>query len=256
MSPNWIVTPRPSRSPAVRLVLVPHAGGSVATFRGWAERLPIAEVGVVQLPGRGSRLREPLVSSLTQAAASVVDAITVLPAYPTVVLGHSLGALIAFEAARGLRDRGWPLLALFVSGRRGPSLPDPLAPISQLPAAEFVAEVRRRYDAVPDAVLGDPDLMQLLLPGLRADFAMLESYQYESRPPLMCPVVACGGAGDPHASRDDLEAWRHETRGRFSVHTFGRGHFYFQEEREAVTALIANQLSVLMSAMGRWTGAR
>jgi medium-chain acyl-[acyl-carrier-protein] hydrolase len=145
---------------------------------------------------------------------------------------------------------------MFVSGRRGPSLPDPLPPVANLPTDEFVTEVRRRYDAVPDAVLADPELTQLLVPGLRADFAMLESYRYEPATPLDCPIVACGGASDPHASRQELEAWRRQTRSRFSVHTFGGGHFYLQHEREAVTALVAAQLSVLLGAMSRWTTVR
>jgi medium-chain acyl-[acyl-carrier-protein] hydrolase len=114
--------------------------------------------------------------------------------------------------------------------------------------------VRQRYDAIPDAVLADADMMQLLLPGLRADFAMLETYRYEPGAPLPCPIVACGGAADRHASRLELDAWRRETRSRFSLHTFGGGHFYLHDEREAVTTLLANQLTVLVGAMARWTG--
>jgi medium-chain acyl-[acyl-carrier-protein] hydrolase len=124
-----------------------------------------------------------------------------------------------------------------------------------LPADEFVSEVRRRYDAVPDAVLADADMMQLLLPGLRADFAMLEGYRYEAAAPLACPIVALGGAADPHATLPELDAWRRETTGRFSVQMFEGGHFYVQQEREAVTALIANRLTVLVGALSRWAGA-
>jgi medium-chain acyl-[acyl-carrier-protein] hydrolase len=251
---SWIVTPRPNRALAVRLICVPHAGGGVATFRGWQERLGLAELGVVQMPGRGSRLREPAVQSLADAAAGVVDSLLALPQYPTVLFGHSLGALIAFEAARGLRDQGWPLLALFVSGRRAPFLADPLGPLATLPTDDFVREVRRRYDAVPDAVLADADMMKMLVPGLRADFAMLEGYRYEPAAPLPGPIIALGGSSDPHATLPELEAWRRETRARFSVHTFEGGHFYVQQEREAVTALISNQLSVLVGAMSRWAG--
>jgi medium-chain acyl-[acyl-carrier-protein] hydrolase len=236
------------------LICIPHAGGGVASFRGWAERLHAAEVGIVQLPGRGSRLRDPLVQSLGDAATGVADAISGSFPRPTVLFGHSLGALIAFEAARRLRERGWPLLALFVSGRRGPVLADPQPAIAHLPTGDFVRQVRQRYDAVPDAVLADPEMMQLLVPGLRADFAMLENYRYEPGPPLPCPIVACGGSADPHASRLELEAWKSETKSRFGVHTFAGGHFYLHDEREAVTALIANQLSVLIGAMARVAG--
>jgi medium-chain acyl-[acyl-carrier-protein] hydrolase len=248
---QWIVTPRANRTAPVRLLCIPHAGGGVASFRGWSERLR-AEVGVVQLPGRGSRLHDPLVRSIQEAASGIVASLSSTPAVPTVLFGHSLGGLIAFETARRLRDCGWPLLALFVSGRRGPRLADPMPPISGLPPQEFMTEVQRRYDAIPAAVAADSELMNLLVPGLRADFSMIESYRYEPAAPLRCPIVACGGASDPHATRAELEAWRGETSSRFSVHTFSGGHFYLQREQEAVTALIANQLSVMVAAMARW----
>jgi surfactin synthase thioesterase subunit len=211
------------------------------------------EVGVVQLPGRAGRLREPLLTSLRDAASEVAEAISRLPACPTVLFGHSLGALIAFETARQLSTFGAAPLALFVSGRRGPALPNPLPPIADLPVDDFLNEVRRRYGALPDAVLADPELVRLLIPGLRADFAMLESYRYQAALPLDCPIVACSGSSDPHATSAELEAWRGETRRRFSARTFGGGHFYLHEEREALIGLIAGQLTVLLGAMARLT---
>jgi medium-chain acyl-[acyl-carrier-protein] hydrolase len=248
---QWIVTPRRNPSPDVRVLCVPDAGGDVTTFRGWGERFRTADLGIVELPGRGGRIREPLVMSVSQAAYGVAAAVTDLPAYPTVLFGHGLGALIAFETARCLRDHGWPLLALFVSGRRAPSLPDPLPPVAGLPEAAFVAELRRNGNIIPDGVLSDPELMELLLPGLRADSRMLDSYQYEAAEPLHCPIVASGGLADPLASRTDLEAWRSETRGRFSAHMFGGGHSYLYAETEAVTSLIANRMTVLLGALSR-----
>jgi surfactin synthase thioesterase subunit len=251
-----IVTPRPQRGPAVRLIAVPYAGGGVSAFRGWQDRLPVSEVSIVELPGRGGRLREPLLQSLPQAAADVAEAIVRQPGHPTVLFGHGVGALIAFEAARRLRDRGWPLLALFVSGRRGPGLPESLSPIAHLAIEQFLPEVSRRYGTMPGGVLSDPEVMPLTVPALRADLAMLESYRYVPAAPLECPIVACGGMADPLASRAELDAWRLETRGRFSVHTFRGGHFFLEEERDAVTALIANQTSVLVGAMTRGMGLR
>jgi surfactin synthase thioesterase subunit len=253
---KWIVVPRPNRAPVVRLVCFPHAGGGLSTYRGWPERLPVAEVGIVQLPGRGSRLREPLLESVSEAANDVAETILRLPAYPTVFFGHDLGALMAFETARLLRVRAWPLLALFVSGRRAPALPDPLPPVADLPRDDLIAEIRRRYGAVPDAVFSEPELVPLLLAGLRADCVMQENYRYEPGPPLACPLMACGGASDAVATRADLEAWRNETCARFSLHTFRGGHLYLEEEREAVTAVVGNHLSVLVGAMTRGLGVR
>ena len=253
---QWIVTPRPNPRAAIRLVCVPHAGGGVSSFRGWSERIAAAEVGVVQLPGRGSRLREEPLESLAAAANGVVDEIVHMPLRPTVLFGHGLGALIAFEAARQLESRSCPMLALFVSGRRAPALPDTGRRRSQFSLEELVCEAQQRSDAVPRESPVDQELLTLVIPALRADFAMLDAYRYQPGAPLHCPIVACGGASDPHASRDEMEAWRTETSGRFSFHSFAGGHFYLQREQEAVTALVANQLSVMLGAMVRWASAR
>jgi surfactin synthase thioesterase subunit len=190
------------------------------------------------------------------AAGGIADAITGLPAYPTVLFGHGLGALIAFETARRLRDRHGPVLALFVSGRQAPAQRDREPPIANLPVEQFIEEARRRSGALPDAALRDAELMRVLLPGFRADIAMAESYRYGAAAPLDCPIVACGGAADPRMSRADLESWRSETRSRFSLHVFGGGDLYLTRESTAVTALIANQLSVMLGAMSRWAGTR
>ena len=256
MDAQWVVIPRPNPKAAMRLICIPHAGGGVSSFRGWSERLGIAEVGVVELPGRGSRLREPVVESVTAAADGLVEAMAIGPVGPTALFGHGLGALIAFEAARRLEARGWPMLALFVSGRRAPSLPASGPVLSRLPLEQLVEEAQRRSDVIPlDAAL-DRDSIRLLIPGVRADFAMLDGYVYQPGAPLRCPIVACGAASDPDFSRNDQPAWRAETSARFSLHVFAGDASYLQREREAVTALIANQLSVMVSALARWSAVR
>ena len=253
---QWVVIPRPNPKAAIRLICIPHAGGGVSSFRGWSERLGIAEVGIVELPGRGSRLREPVVESVAAAADGLVETMASGPAAPAALFGHGLGALIAFEAARKLEARGWPMLALFVSGRRAPSLPAAGPASSRLSLEQLVEEAQRRSDVIPlDAAL-DRDSIRLLIPGVRADFAMLDGYVYQPGAPLRCPIVACGAASDPEASRNDQAAWRAETSARFSLHVFAGDASYLQREREAVTALIANQLSVMVSALARWSAIR
>ena len=256
MGNQWIVTPRPNPHAAMRLICLPHAGGGAASFRGWPDRLRPAEIGIVELPGRGSRLREPVLESLTDAADALVDALTSSPAIPTALFGDGLGALIAFEAAHRLEARDWPLLALFVSGRPGPSVPAQGQQLSEATAERLIDEIRRYSDIVPDDGLIDRESLQLLVPGVRADFAMLDGYRYEPRSPLRCPVVALAGDADPDVPRAALDAWRRETAGRFSSRTFTGGHAYLRHEREAVTAAIANQLSVLISARERWSVVR
>lgn len=251
MTSRWIVTPHPNRQAAVRTICVPHPGGGISTFGGWAERLRFAEVGVVQLPGRWTRIGEPAVASVGDAADGVTEALAAMPVLPTLVFGHGVGALVAFETARRLRDRSWPLLALFVSGRRAPAQAEPLPPISGLPADAFLVEVRARHGGVPDTVVADPDMKPVFVQGLRADIAMAERYAYTPAPPLPCPIIACAGSRDPHATAGDLAGWRRETQARFKVRTFDGSHGFVISERASLTRLIANEASVLLSALAR-----
>ena len=257
MAIPWIVIPQPKPSPVFRLICLPPPGGGIATFRGWSERLRAAEVGIVELPGRGTRVSEPPVASPSSAADAIARAVTDLRPLPLVLFGHGLGALLAFEAARRLGSAGWPLLALFVSGQRAPSLANPLPPVASLSPDDFVAHVRARFDAVPEPAAVDPDFLRAILPALRADMTMLETYRYEPAEPLPIPIVACGGVADPCAGRPELDGWRGETSSRFSVHQFDGGHQYLRYEGMAVTQLIANKLTVILSAAsrpaaGRW----
>src|SRR5262245_21392705 len=247
---DWIFTPRSNSKASVRLILVPDAGGSVSAFRDWDERLPTVNVGCVQLPGRGDRLHERPVESVQEAARHIADDIGVGTGSPTVLFGHGLGALIAFETARRLQARHWPMLALFVSGQGGPAL-GPLSPmVSDLPFDQLVVELRRRH-VLPSELLSDPDAMRLVLHVIRADVAIAEEYRYEPAHPLGCPIVACDAPADPHASRSGLEAWKQETTARFSIHRFGGDRSYIHREREALTGLIRNHVSVMMGALAR-----
>src|SRR4029453_14229803 len=119
---HWITTPRSNPRASVRLVLVPDAGGTSSTFHGWGDRVTGADVGMVQLPGSGNRLHEPPLQSIQDVAARVADEILAGYGSPKVLFGHGLGALIAFETARRLNARHWPIVGLFVSGHGGPAL--------------------------------------------------------------------------------------------------------------------------------------
>lgn len=226
----------------------------MAAFRGWSERLPDwVELSVLQLPGRGSRFRDVCCHSLDEAARHAADDVAGLDDRPLAIFGHSLGALLGFEAARYLTHLGRPPVCLFTSARPAPALGDRNTPIAGLSDAEFVAEVLRRYDGIPAAVLQDPDLLALLLPSLRADIAMLEGYRYRAGAPLPCPIVSFGGDQDPHATVSELQSWSAETGGGHRVHVLPGGHFFLQTAAQALIAIVETELGALTFAGRGWS---
>lgn len=167
--------------------------------------------------------------------ALVLDLADVLDPYlqelPFAFFGHSMGALISFELARELRSRGTRSpVCLYVAGHPAPQLPNPDPPVHDLPDSEFVAELRR-LDGTPELVLEHEEMMQLLMPTLRADFAVCETYVYSPQPPLECPIVAIGGLEDTEASREELNAWRDQTERDFSLWMLYGGHFFIHNAR-------------------------
>jgi medium-chain acyl-[acyl-carrier-protein] hydrolase len=196
-------------------------------FRSWPDGLPgDVEVCPVQLPGRGTRMSEapftrisPLVEALAQSLAPLLDK-------PFAFFGHSLGAWVGFELARQLRRRsGVPPVRLFVSAARAPQIVGRDRPIHALPEAEFLVELRR-LNGIPTEVFENDEVMQIMLPVLRADFAVFETYAYSTEPPLDCAISSLGGLQDDRVGRGDLEAWRDQTTAAFSLRMFPGNHFF------------------------------
>jgi medium-chain acyl-[acyl-carrier-protein] hydrolase len=166
---------------------------------------------------------------------------------PFALFGHSMGGLLAFEVARTLAARGAALpIHLFVSGRRAPHLSASHPPISHLDHDAFVAEVRRRYDGIPEEVFSNPDLMELLVPTLRADLMALEGYTHVAGAPLECPITAYGGSVDPEATEPEIAAWAPYSRVAFRYHILPGNHFFIQTSRVAVAGDVAKILGALL----------
>ena len=238
----WLASRKPNPRAAVRLFCFPYAGGGDAIFRSWRKGLS-EEVDVcpVQLPGRGSRIAElpftelgPLVRAAAQALAPHLDK-------PFAFFGHSMGALVGFELARHLRRGGGPQpVHLFVSGRCGPqTLRESFA--GDLPDSEF-RETLRRYNGTPTEVLENPELMELLLPVIRADFAVCNSYVYAPEPPLSFPITAFGGLEDRGVGRDCIEGWREHTTGPFVLRMLPGDHFFLNTSTGLLLEAISKEL--------------
>ncbi|SRR5579875_217672 len=241
----WIVgRQRSSDEPRLRLFCLPHAGGGASLFRGWADALPPeVEVCPIQLPGRENRLREPLSTRLIPLAETLAAALRPCLDRPFALFGHSMGAWIAFVLAHELSRRYRVAPAyLFVSGRRAPHLAAREAPIHALPDDQFIMALQDRYNSLPDAILREPELLEIYLPIVRADMAMVETFAYAPDVMLACPIAAFGGTEDRLVARDELSAWREHTTGSFTLKLFEGGHFFVQTARPALLSAVSRIL--------------
>lgn len=226
----WLINPNPRPLAHRRLFCFPYAGGAARTYQPWTTALPPQiEVCIVELPGHGRRWAEPPITQLAPLIESLQIAMQPWLDKPFLFFGHSLGALIAFELARSLQNHYNLLPDLFwVSAARAPHLPASNPPLHLLPKADFMAELRR-YSGTPEAVLANAELMALLLPMLRADFRLLETYRYQEQGPLSCPITACWGESDTIVSPEEVKAWGIHTNHAFSLEKISGDHFFIHQ---------------------------
>lgn len=245
----WLRRLKPQPQAQRRLFCFHFAGGSASLYRTWpavlAPRLPDVELCAVQLPGRENRLREAPFTQVEPLITALLDALGPELDRPFALFGHSMGAIIAYELAQTLKRNGGPQPSqLLISGRRSPTLPDPLPPLHHLPTDEMLQAIGRRYGNLPAVLLQDAELKAIYAPLLQADFSIVENYQPSTLEPLPCPLSVFGGVADPIATAAELAAWRPLTQSHFALQLFPGGHFYLQEESGPLLEQIAVTLSV------------
>jgi medium-chain acyl-[acyl-carrier-protein] hydrolase len=120
----------------------------------------------------------------------------------------------------------------------------------QLAEEQFIEQVQERYGGIPRQVVDDPELRALLIPALRADVRLVETYKYTPEPPLSCPITAFGGAADATVEPWALDAWRRQTSNRFQIQTVPGGHFFVQSSRQRLLQAIATVLQPSSTSVG------
>jgi medium-chain acyl-[acyl-carrier-protein] hydrolase len=243
LSSNGVYVPAPRGNPALRLLCFPYAGGGAGIFRLWPQALPESvEVVAYQPPARANRLREPPLRRVEDLVAEALSVMAPMLDRPIALFGHSMGGLVAAEAARVLSARGRVPVHLFVSAK---PMRRPSSLLHKLDDASFITELNRRYAGVPHEIMQLPDVLELLLPGMRADIEALETFG-EVKGELTCPISVFGGADDPAVSREDLEAWRGATTGPCRIRVFPGGHFYINDARDALLADVSATLAAFV----------
>ena len=227
----------------MRLFCFPYAGGSEAAFRTWQQKLPeTIEVLPIQLPGRGTRIKEPALTRLAPLVQALSQSLRPELDLPFGFFGHSMGGLIAFELARQLRREGCALpVHLFISAKCCPKRVDDLYS-GEISDQELI-QILQRYEGTPREVLENPELMQILLPVVRADMELCNTYVCDPEPPLWCPITAFGGLQDHKSGRECLEGWQTYTTGRFTLRMFPGGHFFLQSCEKSMLEAIFRELA-------------
>lgn len=220
-----------------RLVCFPFAGDALpaSAFRRWQHHLRHeTALWVVRYPGRAERINDPHPETVHDLVAELAAAFACESALPTVFLGHSMGALVAFELARRLRDTVHAPAKMIVSAFFAPQS----LTCERNDYGQDDAELLRRLNALggtPAEVLCNTELRELLLPIIRADFNACDQYIYQHAEPLDCPLIAMGGYRDPLVDEQHIANWQEQTQNKFRMKMFPGGHFYlFSEEAESL----------------------
>lgn len=239
----WLYPRRPDSRARVRLFCFPYAGGSDVLFRTWQQNLPkTIEALPIQLPGRGARIKEPPLNRVAPMVQALSQSLRPEMELPFAFFGHSMGGLIAFELARQLKREGGPLpVHLFISARCCPEMASDLYKSED--SDEELIQLLRTFEGTPREVLENAELMQLMLPVIRADMDICVTYVCDSEPPLRCPITAFGGLQDHTTGRECLEGWQNHTTGRFTLRMFPAGHFFLRAWEKPILETISRELA-------------
>ncbi len=242
MDEHWLAYHKPNPRVKLRLFCFPYAGGGASIYRSWQSAFPSSiEICPVELPGRGTKLKQkpytrllPLVEAIGQGIHSYLD-------IQFAFFGHSMGALISFELTRFLRKKYHLRPShLIVSGRRAPQFLNTNRRTYDLSDSEFIDQLRA-LNGTPQEVLENPELMQFVMPILRGDFELVQTYEYEPGLPLDIPITALGGLQDPDVEIEHLQGWQSQTDASFMLRMFTGDHFFLHTAQRSLLEMLASE---------------
>jgi natural product biosynthesis luciferase-like monooxygenase protein len=238
------------------LFCLPYAGGNASLFRDWPDALAgRASVVPLRLPGRLDRLAEPAVPDLGTLVDGIAGELAAALDRPYALFGVSMGALVAFELGRRLTRDGAAPERLFVASYRAPRLPQHRPLLHALPPGDLVG-VLRRIGAAPPGLLDSPELMRAMLPTIRADFAVTETYRYSPGPALPAPITVLRGRDDGAATEAQVAGWRDESSRPVEFVVLGGGHFFLAEDAGPLLSVLRDRLPGRAGAAPTTNGGR
>lgn len=240
---RWIGPVSKSSSSLVRLLCIPYAGAGASLFHSWQAELG-SEIDVVPvlLPGRETRLQDRLVTSVDEMVAGIVGELHLVWDRPFAIFGHSMGGLIAYRTAQLLQNRSMPMpQQVFLSAcephrarRDGP-------PDHELSDEDFVRVVGQ-MDGTPPELLANDELVSLVLPRLRADFAVVDSFRLANGSRIGIPITAMAGSEDERVTWDSVRQWSQHTAAGFTAHLLRGNHYFIADARDRLLRIIRDQL--------------
>ncbi|MFI8894984.1 thioesterase II family protein [Streptomyces paradoxus] len=239
----WLRRYATAAPPRLRLLCLPHAGGSAGFFHDWRHAFgDDVEVLAARYPGRQERIAEEPLTSIEELADALADELVPYLGTPLAVFGHSMGASVGYELALRLEARHHTALdLLMVSCRKAPHLLTPRT--AALGGDTALLDEVRRLGGTDAALLDDEDLRELVLPALRTDFAAVARYTARPGVPLGCPVAGYVGADDPDIRADDVAAWASLAPKGFDLTVLPGGHFYLMDRRDDLVRDIRARLA-------------
>lgn len=239
-SSPWFRRYRRVTNPRLRLVCLPHAGGSASAYRSWVSLLPgDVDLLAVQYPGRQDRLGEPCLVTMDQLADAIVTALAPFLDLPVALFGHSMGASLAHEVGLRLERSGHAVQTLLVSARLPPRHHRPR--MDSWDDEALLADVRM-LDPDSTTILADPDMRAMMLPAIRADYLIADTYRPTPEGIIDAPVVAYVGDDDPYVRVWQLRAWSEITKSGFQTVVFPGSHFYLRGRESELVQDISSRL--------------
>jgi medium-chain acyl-[acyl-carrier-protein] hydrolase len=217
----------------------PYAGGGPAVFNSFKPHIPASvDVYSAYLPGREGRFNEPPETDLSAIIQACTAAISAVASRQIVIFGHSLGALIGYLVAARLETSGITVNRLLVSGRHGPGVKAKTNAISHLADKEFL-QAMSSYGGMSEEILQCPEILELMLPSLKADFSLSECYDpIQQHPKIRSEMIVAGAVDDDLVDFSKLQNWKNFTTGPFRLVDFHGGHFYLASQAARLVQLM------------------
>lgn len=238
----WVRRFHPIPDAQVKLICLPHAGGSASFYFSLSRSLfPTVDVLAIQYPGRQDRLGEKCIDTIEELADSIFQIVRAQADRPLILFGHSMGAILAFEVARRLEGDSIIPMGLFASARRAPRLHRD-EKVHQRDDEGLLADIRE-LSGTNSGLFDDDELLSIVLPSIRSDYKAVETYRYQPGPMLSCPIFALVGDNDPKSTVDEAGAWKEHTSGKFELVVFSGGHFYIHSSLPTVLDIIMEHIN-------------